>query len=124
MAYTCGTCNSCPNLVRSTAIAIVGSTLQITIPAMTLTNKQPLCVVLAQSIPADVTANMNVQIVSGTTTLNVLTGSDNFLYADQLACRKVLRTRVATDSLVARLVSHSGLRCTRHTFATIPATEA
>ena len=124
MAYTCGTCNSCPNLVRSTAIAIVGSALQITIPAMTLTNKQPLCVVLAQSIPADVTANMNVQIVSGTTTLNVLTCSDNFLYADQLACRKVLRTRVATDSLVAKLTSHAGLRCTRHVFSTLPTTEA
>ena len=120
MAYTCGSCHQCPYLVKSTSIAIVGTALQITIPTVTLTNKQPLCVVLAQSIPSGVTADMNVQIVDGTSTLNVVTCSSNFLYADQLACRKVLRTRIATDSLLAHLTSNSCIRCTSHEFPTLP----
>ena len=120
MAYTCGSCNQCPYLVKSTDIAIVGTALQITIPTMTLTNKQPLCVVLAQPIPSGVTADMNVQIVDGASTLNVTTCSSNFLYADQIACRKVLRTKIATDTLIAKLVNHSCIRCTNHDFPTLP----
>lgn len=120
MAYTCGSCNQCPYLVKSTGIAIVGTALQITIPTMTLTNKQPLCVVLAQSIPSGVTADMNVQIVDDTATLNVVTCSGNFLYADQIACRKVLRMRIATDTLIAKLFSNSCVRCTNHVFPTLP----
>lgn len=120
MAYTCGSCNQCPYLVKSTDIAIVGTALQITIPTMTLTNKQPLCVVLAQSIPSGVTADMNVQIVDGASTLNVVTCSSNFLYADQIACRKVLRMKIATDTLIAKLTNHSCIRCTNHDFPTLP----
>ena len=122
MAYTCGSCHQCPYLVKSTAIAIVGTALQITIPTMTLTNQQPLCVVLAQSIPSGVTADMNVQIVDGTSTLNVVTCSGNFLYADQIACRKVLRMRIATDTLIAKLCNNSCIRCTSHEFPTLPVT--
>ena len=122
MAYTCGSCHCCPYLVKSTAIAIVGTALQITIPTTMLSNKQPLCVVLAQSIPSGVTADMNVQIVDGTSTLNVVTCSGNFLYADQIACRKVLRMRIATDTLIAKLSSNSCIRCTSHEFPTLPVT--
>lgn len=122
MACNCGSCNVCPYLVKSTAIAIVGTTLQITIPTTTLTNKQPLCIVLAQSLPTGVTADMNVQIVDGTSTLNVLTCNNNFLYADQLTCRRVLRTRIATDTLVAKLTNMSCIRCTSHVFPTLPST--
>ena len=122
MANSCGNCNSCEHLVRSTSIAVVGTTLQITIPTTTIKNKHCLCVVLAQSIPSTVTADMNAQIVNGSSTLNILTPCDNFLYADQLTCRKVLRLRVATDTLVAKLRNTCAVRCTRHVFPTIPAT--
>ena len=122
MANSCGNCNSCERLVRSTSIAVVGTTLQVTIPTTAIKNKQCLCVVLAQSIPSNVTADMNVQVVNGSSTLNILTPCDNFLYADQLTCRKVLRLRVATDTLVAKLRNTCAVRCTRHVFPTIPAT--
>lgn len=122
MANSCGNCNSCDRLVRSTSIAVVGTTLQVTIPTTAIKNKQCLCIVLAQSIPSTVTADMNVQIVNGSSTLNILTPCDNFLYADQLTCRKVLRLRVATDTLVAKLRNTCAVRCTRHVFPTIPAT--
>ena len=122
MANSCGNCNSCERLVRSTSIAVVGTTLQVTIPTTAIKNRQCLCVVLAQSIPSAVTADMNVQIVNGSSTLNILTPCDNFLYADQLTCRKVLRLRVATDTLVAKLRNTCAVRCTRHVFPTIPAT--
>ena len=120
MSNSCGSCRQCPYLVKSTGIAIVGTSLQITIPTTMLTNGQPLCVVLAQSIPSGVTADMNVQIVDGTSTLNVMTCEGNFLYADQIACRKVLRTRIATDTLVAKLTRNSCFRCTSHVFPTLP----
>ena len=122
MANSYGNCNSCERLVRSTSIAVVGTTLQVTIPTTAIKNRQCLCVVLAQSIPSTVTADMNVQIVNGSSTLNILTPCDNFLYADQLTCRKVLRLRVATDTLVAKLRNTCAVRCTRHVFPTIPAT--
>ena len=122
MANSCGNCNSCERLVRSTSIAVVGTTLQVTIPTTAIKNHQCLCVVLAQSIPSTVTADMNVHIVNGSSTLNVLTPCDNFLYADQLTCRKVLRLRVATDTLVAKLCNTCAIRCTRHVFHTIPTT--
>ena len=122
MANSCGNCNSCERLVRSTSIAVVGTTLQVTIPTTAIKNHQCLCVVLAQSIPSTVTADMNVQIVNGSSTLNILTPCDNFLYADQLTCRKVLRLRVATDTLVAKLRNICAIRCTRHVFPTIPTT--
>ena len=122
MANSCGNCNSCERLVRSTSRAVVGTTLQVTIPTTAVKNRQCLCVVLAQSIPSTVTADMNVQIVNGSSTLNILTPCDNFLYADQLTCRKVLRLRVATDTLVAKLRNTCAVRCTRHVFPTIPAT--
>ena len=122
MANSCGNCNSCERLVRSTSIAVVGTTLQVTIPTTAIKNRQCLCVVLAQSIPSTVTADMNVQIVNGSSTLNILTPCDNFLYADQLTCRKVLRLRVATDTLVAKLRNTCAVSCTRHVFPTIPAT--
>ena len=122
MACTCTSCNQCPYMVKSTSIAIAGTTLQVTIPTTTLNNKQPLCVVLAQAIPSGVTADMNVQIVDGTSTLNVVTCSGNFLYADQIACRKVLRTKVATDTLIATLMRSSCIRCTSHVFPTLPTT--
>ena len=122
MANSCGNCNSCERLVRSTSIAVVGATLQITIPTTTIKNRQCLCVVLAQSVPSNVTADMNVQIVNGSSTLNVLTPCDNFLYADQLTCRRVLRLRVATDTLVAKLRNNCAVHCTRHVFPIIPAT--
>ena len=122
MANSCGNCNSCERLVRSTSIAVVGTTLQVTIPTTAIRNHQCLCVVLSQSIPSTVTADMNVQIVNGSSTLNILTPCDNFLYADQLTCRKVLRLRVATDTLVAKLRNTCAVRCTRHVFPTIPTT--
>ena len=122
MANSCGNCNSCERLVHSTSIAVVGTTLQVTIPTTAIKNHQCLCVVLAQSIPSTVTADMNVQIVNDFSTLNILTPCDNFLYADQLTCRKVLRLRVATDTLVAKLRNTCAVRCTRHVFPTIPTT--
>lgn len=117
-------CNSCRNLVRSTAITLSGNILTVTIPTTTLVNKQCLCVVLAQTIPSTVTADTTVQIANGSSTLNILTPCDNFLYADQLTCRKVLRLRIATDTLVAKLRSTCAIRCTRHVFSSIPAAAA
>lgn len=117
-------CNSCCNLVRSTSITLSGNILTVTIPTTTLVNKQCLCVVLAQTIPSTVTADTTVQIANGSSTLNIFTPCDNFLYADQLTCRKVLRLRIATDTLVAKLRNTCSIRCTRHVFSAIPAAAA
>ena len=122
MANSCGNCNSCERLVRSTSIAVVGTTLQVTIPTTAIRNHQCLCVVLAQSIPSTVTADMNVQIVNGSSTLNILTPCHDFLYSDQPTFLNVFRRKFPTDTLVAKLRNNCAIRCTRHVFPTIPAT--
>lgn len=114
----CACCN-CPNLVQSTAIAVSGTALQITIPTTALSNGQCLCIALCQAIPSTVTPNTTVAIVDGSTTLNVINECGNLIYADQLRARKVLRVRVATDVPLAMLRSNTKLCSTQHVFPTL-----
>lgn len=111
-------CAGCANFVKSTAIAVSGTTLQITIPTTTLRNHQKLCVALCQSIPT-VTENTTVAIVDGTTNLNVVTCKGNYVYADQLRSRKVLKLCIATDVPLAIALPASNLCCTDHSFPPI-----
>lgn len=75
--------------IKSTAIAVSGSTLQITIPTVTLTNNQHFRLYLCQSIPSTAGV-MPVQIVSGSSVINVMLRTGNYMRADQLKCHKGL----------------------------------
>lgn len=114
------TCGQCQCLVKSTAIEVSGDSVVITIPEKTFHNGQPLCVVLAQSIPNTVSADTKIILSTGSVKLTMLTPRLNFVYGDQLLSRKVLRTRVATDTSAVVLTNSSCVRCTTHSFGTLP----
>lgn len=118
------TCNNCPNLVKSTSIAVNGDILEVTIPQMQLTNGSKLCVILCQAIPDTITAAMSVQVVSGTTKLYVFNKCGNLIYADQLFTRRVLHMSIATDTSVGMVNPWTKLGCTRHTFPVLNAPAA
>lgn len=121
-------CNCCPNLVKSTAVALSGTNLQITIPTMAITNGQKLCIALCQATPGTVTPNTTVTLISGSANINLINECGNYVYADQLRARKVLRVRVATDVPLAITCNTTRLCSTQHVFPTLnvatPATAA
>lgn len=122
MSCKCSTsCVKCPYTVKSTEIAVNGEFVDITIPSVVLRNHQPLCVILAQKIPTNVTADMTVRFVFDCSSVVLLTPRTNFVYGDQLCTRKMLRTRIATDTHSATLINCACIRCTNHNFDTIPA---
>lgn len=114
------TCAGCSNFVKSTSIAVSGTVLQITIPNQPLRNGQKLCIALCQSIPDTITQTMQVQIIVDGTKLPVITPCGNYVYADQLRSRTVLKVNVATDTQFALVCRNSKLCCTSNGFPIIP----
>lgn len=119
------TCAGCCNFNKSTAIAVSGTALQITIPNQTFVNKQCVCVALCQNIPDTVTSDTTVQLSVNGTTIPLLTCCGNNVYADQLRCRKVLHITIATDTSTGIVSRNSCLCKTSHAFPTLqPATSS
>jgi hypothetical protein len=61
------TCRLCKKLTLSTAIAVSGSNLVITIPSGCYLDDTKYCIVTAQSIPSTATINMPVYVQIGST---------------------------------------------------------
>lgn len=113
-------CCGCPNFVKSTSIVLSGTTLQITIPNTLIRNNQKFCIALCQNIPTTITQNTPVQISVNGQTFALINKCGNAIYADQLRCRTVLHTSLATDTLIAMLNNNSKLCKTDHGFPLIP----
>jgi hypothetical protein len=108
-------CNAlCPNIVISTSVSLVGTTLVIDIPAATYNNGDRLCLVVAQTIPAatTITAPVAISIGGDTTTLYPVVGCD---CAQITACAIRTRTRypmrVSTNATSAVFKVLRGLSC-------------
>lgn len=91
-------CAGCCHFNKSTAIALSGTVVQITIPNQQLTNREKLCVALCQSIPSNVTATTTVQLLVNGTKIPLITPWGNNVYASQLRSRRVLHICIATDT--------------------------
>lgn len=118
-------CNSCRNFVLSTSVALSGSNLVITIPQNNYANNCGVCIAVAQTIPAGVTAETPVVIQIGTsdTLYPLRTKCGHNVYADQICTRKIYCTRVATDTASFIYNGHCSLPCTNHVFpAALPNT--
>ena len=79
------TCNDILK-IKTTAMTVAGTQLNITIPVVTLTNGQVFRLCLAQEIPADAGVNQ-IYLVNGSTTIPVFQPScqsGNYAHADQL----------------------------------------
>jgi len=91
------TCRICPRLAISTAVAITDGNLVITIPENTYQNGEKVCIVVAQTIPADATITTPVVIQIGDG--DALYPLTNRCCAQVTAC--ALRTRTKYSTRVA-----------------------
>jgi hypothetical protein len=91
-------CRLCDRLIISTAVAVSGSNLVVTIPAGSYSNREKYCIVIAQSIPSAATINMPVVIQIGTgTVLYPLTNCNcGQITASGIRTRTKYSTRVVT----------------------------
>ena len=116
-------CGGCCHFDRTNSVSLTGSVLVLDIPApqVNLTNKEKICICVAQSIPAGVTSadTVAVTIAGGATQYPLRTRCGNNVHADQIRCRKVLHTNVATDIPIF-VVSSNELCCTGFNFPIIP----
>lgn len=87
-------CRICPRLAISTAVAFTDGNLVITLPAASYNNGEKVCIVIAQTIPAETTINAPVviQIGDGTEQYPLTTRC----CAQVSACGVRTRTRYAT----------------------------
>lgn len=87
-------CRLCNHLAISTAVAFTGGNLVITLPANSYQDGEKVCIVIAQTIPAETTINAPVVVQIGTgTELYPLTTRN---CAQVSACGVRTRTRYAT----------------------------
>lgn len=87
-------CRLCNHLSISTAVAFTGGNLVITLPANSYQDGEKVCIVIAQTIPAETTINAPVVVQIGTgTELYPLTTRN---CAQVPACGVRTRTRYAT----------------------------
>ena len=87
-------CRLCNHLAISTAVAFTGGNLVITLPANSYQDGEKVCIVIAQTIPADttITAPVVIQIGEGTEQYPLTTRC----CAQVSACGIRTRTRYAT----------------------------
>lgn len=104
-------CQMCRNFTVSVSIAVAGNNLVINIPTQVLVNRQKLCLLLAQTIPAG-SGTLPVVITDGTATLNLVRSCGNYVRADQLRTRTILNLTIATTPPTAIVRNTCCLACT------------
>lgn len=124
-------CRLCNHLVLSTAVAFTDGNLVLTIPANTFQNGEKVCIVVAQSIPAETTINAPVviQIGEGTEQYPLTTRCCAQVSACGIRTRTRYATRVITSSVGATFRMLGNPACTPNynlesINGTAPATEA
>ena len=112
--------------ILTTAVAVSGTKLVLTVPEMTFDNCHQYCIRIAQDIPATATNLMNVgiQIGTATTVYPIVRKCGHYLYANQVRTRRNYLLLAAGDT--QRFVLVSGFICGQNcgTIATIPAPAA
>ena len=109
--------------ILTTAVAVSGTNLVLTLPEMTFNNCQQYCIRIAQDIPATATNLMNVAIQIGTTATlyPIVRKCGHYLYANQVRTRRNYLILAAGDT--QRFVLLNGFICGANcgTITTIPA---
>lgn len=103
-------CRLCPNLAISSAVTFEGENLVITLPQDSYRNGEKVCIVIAQTIPAEttITAPVVIQIGTGTEQYPLTTRCCAPVTACGVRTRTKYCTRVVTsaDSAVFRLLGN------------------
>lgn len=91
-------CGGCIHFVKTNSVTLQDNILTLNIPQESYSNKEKVCICIAQTIPS-VTSSDTVVITigTGTTQYPLRTRCGNNVHADQLRSRKVYHTNVATD---------------------------
>lgn len=92
-------CGGCVHFVKTVSATLVDSVLVLNLPQATYSNKEKVCICIAQALP-DVTSAQTVAITigAGTTQYPLRTKCGNNVHADQICSRRVYHTNVATDT--------------------------
>lgn len=95
-------CNCCNRLLKSTSVAITGTSpnqvLTITIPSMDLENLTDYCLIICQSFPTGSDA-LPVVINDGGTVVPLLCKKGNNIHADQLCTRRKYNVTYGNDPI-------------------------
>lgn len=110
-------CNKiCSNLVISTAVAVVGTSLVISIPQDTYDNCERVCLLIAQDIPDAATINMPVSVAIGadTTTLYPLIRCSGLqVTASEISSNSIYPSQVITNATSGSFKVLAGLPCNK-----------
>lgn len=91
-------CGGCTHFVKTNSVTLVDNVLILNIPQATYSNKEKVCICIAQAIPTVTSANTVAITIGEEATQYVLrTKCGNNVHADQLRSRRVYHTNVATD---------------------------
>ena len=91
-------CGGCIHFVKTNSVTLQGNVLTLNIPQASYSNKERVCICIAQTIPNITSADtVVITIGTGTTQYPLRTRCGNNVQADQLRSRKVYHTNVATD---------------------------
>lgn len=113
-------CGGCTHFVKTNSVTLSGNVLLLNIPQATYSNKEKVCICIAQSIPTVTSANtVAITIGNGSAQYILKTRMGNSVRADQLRSRKVYHTNVATDSATF-IVKECELYKSNYNFGTIP----
>lgn len=95
----------CMRTIKSTSVAVVGATLQITIPVVPLENGEEFNLIICQNIPASSGTSV-VQIIQqpGGTPVSLFKVCGNFVRADQLRSRRCYKLIYGTDPIHYQMV--------------------
>lgn len=107
-------CRLCNHLVISTAVEFTEGNLVITLPENTFNNGEKVCIVIAQSIPAETTINAPavIQIGDGTEQYPLTTRCCAQVSACGVRTRTRYATRVITSSVGATFRMLGNPSCT------------
>jgi len=94
-------CRLCNHLVISESVEFTGGNLVITLPANSFDNGEKVCIVIAQTIPAEttITAPVVIQIGEGTVQYPLTTRCCTPVTACGVRTRTKYATRVATSAV-------------------------
>lgn len=98
-------CCNCPNLIKTTSVAVSDTTLVLTIPNQQISNGQEACIYISELPSAWTGPAPRLEISVNGVTLSGYTKCGNYLYADQFVncngvfqTKQVIKVRFATDS--------------------------
>lgn len=108
--------NRCFVMVKTTAVAIVGNQLVLTIPAGNYYDCENVKICICQTLPAGILPTQTVGIKLGTaaTIYPTRTKCGHNIYTDQVSSRKPYVFKVATDTATFTYIDGCPLKCTAH----------